>query len=88
MTNYIYIENLIETSTRNWCIVYFASFRLSITRACTFTPTEGHAQLPLYTAFARDFAVLHWQIAISGKSREIMGGVVYRSWSGVGHNLL
>ena len=47
---------------------------------------NGHARLPLYTTLARWFAVLYWQIASSGKSREIMGDVVYRSWSGVGHN--
>ena len=64
--------------TSLFCLVPF-TIHLSMTRACTYTPTEGHAQLPLCTTFARGFAVFHWQIVSSGKSREIMGDVVYRS---------
>ena len=36
--------------------------------------------------FARGFAVSHWQIENSCKSREIMDAVVYRSWSEAGQN--
>ena len=62
MNNSIFIENngkqalVIGTSFILPGSVYNT---LSMTRVCTFTSTEGHAWLPLYTTFARGFAVLH-----------------------------
>ena len=89
MTNAIYIENngkqTLVTST-SFILSRSVYNTLSMTWACTFTSTEGHARLPLYTTFARGFAVLRSQIASSGKSRAIMGDVVYRSWSEIGQN--
>ena len=67
MNNSIFIENngkqalVIATSFILPGSVYNT---LSMTRVCTFTSTEGHAWLPLYTTFARGFAVLHCQIQV------------------------